>query len=124
LGVRIDMGATRGETVEQQEIRERLRPKSCSSGLLGSKHTDARVSHAHCMSRTLPVPVSPGFSLINAGKLKKRDKILERVGRLKERYPNIRSFVEINVTTSKQPRLECSWVRTKYEQAMARDAAY
>jgi len=63
-------------------------------------------------------------ALINAGKLKKRDKILERVGRLKERYPKARSFVDINVTTSKQPRLEWSWDRTKYEQALARDGAY
>src|SRR5262245_35928327 len=36
-------------------------------------------------------------TLIDAGKLKKRDKILERVGRLKERYPKARSLVEINV---------------------------
>ena len=37
-------------------------------------------------------------ALVDAGKLKKRDKILERVGRLKERYPKARGFVQINVT--------------------------
>jgi transposase len=63
-------------------------------------------------------------ALIDAGKLKNRDKILERVGRLKERYPKARGFVEINVTTAKQPRLEWSWDRAKYKQALATDGAY
>ena len=40
-------------------------------------------------------------ALVDAGKLKKRDKILERVGRLKERYPKARGFVQINVTSGK-----------------------
>lgn len=62
--------------------------------------------------------------LIDAGKLKKRDKILERVGRLKERYPKARSFVEINVTATKRPRLQWTWDRAKYEEALARDGAY
>ena len=63
-------------------------------------------------------------ALIDQGKLKKRDKILERVGRLKERYPKARSFVKINVTTTKRPRLEWSWDRAKYKQALAGDGAY
>jgi transposase len=62
--------------------------------------------------------------LIDQGKLKKRDKILERVGRLKERFPKARSFVKINVTTTKRPRLEWSWDRAKYKQALAGDGAY
>ena len=62
--------------------------------------------------------------LIDRGKLKKRDKILERVGRLKERYPKARSFVKTNVTTTKRPRLEWSWDRAKYKQALAADGAY
>jgi hypothetical protein len=53
--------------------------------------------------------------LIDRGKLKKRDKILERVGRLKERYPKARSFVKTNVTTKRRPRLEWSWDRAKYK---------
>src|ERR1017187_2383220 len=63
-------------------------------------------------------------ALIDAGKLKKRDKILERVGRLKERFPKARSFVETNVTTTKRPSLEWSWNRAKYKQALAADGAY
>jgi len=62
--------------------------------------------------------------LIDRGKLKKRDKILERVGRLKERYPKARSFVKTNVTTTRRPRLEWSWDRAKYKQALAADGAY
>ena len=63
-------------------------------------------------------------ALIDAGKLKNRDKILERIGRLKERYPKARLFVDITVTTSKHPRINWSWDRAKYEQALARDGAY
>jgi transposase len=63
-------------------------------------------------------------ALVDAGKLKKRDKILERVGRLKERYPKARGFVQINVTATKQPRLEWSWDQVKYRQALATDGAY
>jgi transposase len=63
-------------------------------------------------------------NLIDKGKLKKRDKILERVGRLKGRFPKARSFVTVNVTTTKRPRLEWSWDRAKYKQALAADGAY
>ncbi len=62
--------------------------------------------------------------LINKGKLKKRDKILERVGRLKGRFPKARPFLRANVTTTKQPRLDWSWDRAKYKQALAADGAY
>jgi transposase len=63
-------------------------------------------------------------ALVDAGKLKNRDKILERVGRLKERYPKARGFVQINVTATKQPRLEWTWDQVKYRQALATDGAY
>jgi transposase len=63
-------------------------------------------------------------ALVDAGKLKKRDKIVERVGRLQERYPKARGFVQINVTTTKQPRLEWTWDQEKYRRALATDGAY
>jgi transposase len=63
-------------------------------------------------------------NLVDKGKLKKRDKILERVGRLKGRFPKARPFVTVNVTTTKRPRLEWSWDRAKYKQALAADGAY
>jgi transposase len=62
--------------------------------------------------------------LIDKGKLKKRDKILERVGRLKGRFPKARPFLRANVTATKRPRLEWSWDRAKYKQALAADGAY
>jgi len=64
------------------------------------------------------------WTLVDSGKLKKRDKILERVGRLKERFPKARPFVEINVTRTKQPSLQWSWDRAKYKRALAADGAY
>ena len=63
-------------------------------------------------------------ALIDQGKLKKRDKILERVGRLKGRFPKARPFVKIDVTTTKPAQLEWSWDRAKYKQALAADGAY
>jgi hypothetical protein len=62
--------------------------------------------------------------LIGAGRLKNRDKILERVGRLKERFPKARSFVTITVTTTKPPGLDWSWDRAGYKQALAADGVY
>jgi len=50
-----------------------------------------------------------------------RDKILERGGRLKERYPKARGFAQIIVTATKQPRLEWTWDQAKYRQTLATD---
>src|SRR5262249_31858843 len=47
--------------------------------------------------------------LIASGRLKSRDKILERVGRLTGRYPKARQFV--TVTVSKARRAERRWAR-------------
>src|SRR6266481_999718 len=47
-------------------------------------------------------------AVVDAGKRKKRDQILERIGRLKERDPKARGLVQINVTSTKRPRLEWS----------------
>jgi hypothetical protein len=63
-------------------------------------------------------------TLVDAGKLKKRDKILQRIGQLKERYPKVHGFVQINVKSAKQPRLERTWDRAKYKQALRADGAY
>src|SRR5271157_5299697 len=62
--------------------------------------------------------------LIDKGKLKKRDKILERLGRLKGRFPKARLFVKTDVTTTKRPKLEWSWDRAKYKHALAANGAY
>jgi transposase len=62
--------------------------------------------------------------LIDNGRLKKRDLIVERVGKLKGRYPKARAFVTISVSRSKPVRLEWSWNRAAFKAALARDGAY
>jgi Transposase DDE domain len=62
--------------------------------------------------------------LITTGRLKSRDKILERVGRLKGRYPKARPFVTITVSKGKPAQLSWSWNVAKFQAALARDGAY
>jgi transposase len=56
------------------------------------------------------------------GSLKNRDKILEAIGRLKERYPKGARFVELTVTD--QPALQIQWHAGKFKEALQRDGAY
>ena len=62
--------------------------------------------------------------LIASGRLKKRDTILERVGRLTGRYPKARTFVMITVSTAKRVELSWTWKVAKFKAALARDGAY
>lgn len=57
------------------------------------------------------------------GRLKKRDKILEAIGRLKERYPKGRPFATIKLSDSPMS-LSYSWQVAKFRDALARDGAY
>jgi hypothetical protein len=57
------------------------------------------------------------------GRLKKRDKIVEAVGRLKERFPKARAFVAITVSVS-GVSLKYAWNVDKFKAALARDGAY
>ena len=59
---------------------------------------------------------------VRAGRLKKRDKILEAIGRLKARFPKAHRFV----TTSVKPRGAFSyvWNVANFKAALARDGAY
>jgi hypothetical protein len=57
---------------------------------------------------------------IATGRLKDRDKILERVGRLKERFPKARRFVTTRVT-AKSVQVEWSWKVSKFRTALAGD---
>jgi len=57
---------------------------------------------------------------IATGRLKDRDKILERVGRLKERFPKARPFVTIRVT-AKPAQIQWSWNVSKFRAALAGD---
>jgi len=57
---------------------------------------------------------------VTSGRLKKRDKILERVGRLKERFPKARPFVSITVSDT-PCRLQWTWEIAEFKAALARD---
>ena len=57
------------------------------------------------------------------GRLKKRDKILEAVGRLKERFPKARTFVTITVSV-RPVSLSYVWNVAKFKEALTRDGAY
>jgi transposase len=60
---------------------------------------------------------------VSKGRLKKRDKILEAVGRLKERFPKARSFVTIRVGATYQ-EFTYVWNVAKFKDALRRDGAY
>jgi len=60
---------------------------------------------------------------VRAGRLKQRDKIVEAVGRLKERFPKARGFVTITVSDSHMS-LTYAWNVAKFRAALARDGAY
>src|SRR5216683_1772994 len=58
------------------------------------------------------------------GKLKNRDKILQCVGRLQERYPKARIFVTILVTKGQKPALQGTWQVDEFRAALAADGVY
>jgi transposase len=61
---------------------------------------------------------------IAAGRLKSRDKILERMGRLKGKYPKATPFVTFTVSKRGQAKLEVCWDKHKFRAALARDGVY
>lgn len=61
---------------------------------------------------------------IGAGRLKSRDKILERIGRLKGKYPKATPFVTLTVSKRGQVKLEVRWDKDKFRTALARDGVY
>src|SRR5205085_9373188 len=60
---------------------------------------------------------------VTSGRLKKRDKIVEAVGRLKERFPKARGFVTVTVREGRGS-LSYVWNVAKFRAALARDGAY
>jgi transposase len=61
---------------------------------------------------------------VAGGRLKKRDTILERFGRLKERYPKAVPFVTVTVSSGPRPQVQYTWNVAKFRAALARDGAY
>lgn len=60
---------------------------------------------------------------IRKGRLRNRDKILEAVGRLKERFPKAHPFVTIRVGASHR-EFTYAWNVAKFRDALRRDGAY
>jgi transposase len=57
------------------------------------------------------------------GRLQKRDKIAEAIGKLKERYPKARPFVDITISDNPMS-VKYTWKVAKFKAALARDGAY
>jgi transposase len=57
------------------------------------------------------------------GRLKKRDKIHQAIGRLTGRYPKARPFVTISVSDISMS-VNCTWKVATFKNALARDGAY
>jgi transposase len=60
---------------------------------------------------------------VSKGRLKKRDKILEAVGRFKERFPKAHPFVTIHVGATHR-EFTYAWNVAKFKDALRRDGAY
>jgi transposase len=60
---------------------------------------------------------------IATGRLKKRDKILEAIGRLKGRFPKAARFVNLTVTDTPLS-LKVQWNVRQFQDALQRDGAY
>lgn len=60
---------------------------------------------------------------VASGRLRHRDKIAEAIGKLKERYPKARPFVDISISDSPMS-MTCTWKVAKFKAALARDGAY
>jgi transposase len=60
---------------------------------------------------------------VSKGRLKKRDKVLEAIGRLKGRYPKAVPFAIVSVTT-RPLAVVVAWEVAKFKDALRRDGAY
>jgi transposase len=58
------------------------------------------------------------------GRLKNRDRIWERIGRLKGKYPKATPFVRLSITKRKRLKLIVTWDKVKFRAALARDGVY
>jgi transposase len=76
-----------------------------------------------CQRRSLAVALRKLQTRIARGRLKKRDKILEVIGRLKGRFPKAARFVNLTVT-DKTVALKVEWDVDKFKDTLRRDGAY
>jgi hypothetical protein len=73
--------------------------------------------------RGLALALNKLAARVAAGRLKKRDKVVEAIGRLKERFPKAHPFVAISVS-DRPLSLSYAWNVAKFRDALARDGAY
>jgi len=110
---------------DNPEVEVKLRKRGQVHYLLA--RSKSRRSKERAMRRRQRRPFAKALKKLQArvlqGRLKKRDKILEAIGRLKGRYPKAHPFVDIQVG-DKPVSLTFSWRVAKFKQALARDGAY
>jgi DDE family transposase len=97
---------------EVHYLLARSRPRRAKERAIRRKQ---RRGLAHALKKLL--------ARVSAGRLKQRDKILEAVGRLKERFPKARAFVTITVSV-RPVSLSYLWNVAKFRDALTRDGAY
>jgi len=62
--------------------------------------------------------------IVARGRLKSRDKILERIGRLKGRYPKATPFVAVIASKRTKVQVTVNWNKEKFRAALERDGVY
>ena len=73
--------------------------------------------------RSLALALRKLRAQVAKGRLKKRDKVLEAIGRLKDRFPKAVPFVTVEVTSTPLS-VVVEWQVTKFKEALRRDGAY
>jgi transposase len=61
---------------------------------------------------------------VATGRLRSRDKISERIGRLKGKYPKATPFVTLDLGKRTKVKLDVRWDKDKFRMALARDGVY
>ena len=107
---------------EHPEVEVKLVPREEANYLLSRSRPRRKKERAirRRQRRGLALALKRLERQVTSGRLKNRDKILERVGRLKERFPKARPFVTITVSDS-PCRLQWTWDIPEFKAALARD---
>jgi hypothetical protein len=107
---------------QHSEVEVKLMPREEATYLLSRSRPRRKKERAirRRQRRGLALALQRLERQVTSGRLKKRDKIVERVGRLKERFPKARPFVTISVSDS-PCRLQWTWDIPEFKAALARD---
>jgi hypothetical protein len=107
---------------EHAEVEVKLVPREEATYLLSRSRPRRKKERAirRRQRRGLALALKRLQQQVTSGRLKKRDKILERVGRLKERFPKARPFVTITVSDC-PCLLQWTWDIPKFKATLAGD---